>query len=244
MRVSITGLRTLPEVEAGGDVASLIYQACEREDQPLDVETIVVVAQKIVSKAEGAVVDLRTIVPSAFAERWAAEWNRDSRLIELILRQSRRVVKMDRGVLIAETHHGLITANAGVDQSNVPGGDYATILPRDPDACAAAIREKLGCGAVIISDTFGRPWREGLVNVAIGVSGLAPLRDCRGEPDRCGRLLAGTVIAVADEIAAAAGLVMQKAEGVPVVLIRGLDFMREEGSARQLMRSPQQDLFR
>ena len=244
MRVSLTGLRTLPEVKAGDDIAALIADACKNENEAPDEGTIVVIAQKIVSKGEGSIVDLRTIVPSAFAEKWAAAWNRDSRLIELILRQSRRVVRMDRGVLITETRHGFITANAGVDLSNVPGEHYATVLPDDPDASAASIREKMGCGAVIISDTFGRPWREGLVNVAIGVSGVAPLKDLRGERDRYGRVLTGTIAALADEIAAAAGLLMEKAEGVPVVLIRGLGFPRAEVSARAFIRAPEQDLFR
>ena len=163
------------------------------------------VAQKIVSKAEGAVVDLREIQPSELARSWAAEHNKDPRLIELIFAQSRRIVKMDRGVLITETRTGLVCANAGVDQSNVSqskvgGDDFATVLPDDPDASARRLRESLGCGAVIITDTFGRPWREGLVDVAIGVSGLDPLDDLRGRMDRRGRKLAGTIVAVADQL--------------------------------------------
>jgi coenzyme F420-0:L-glutamate ligase / coenzyme F420-1:gamma-L-glutamate ligase len=240
MRIEIVGLPGLPEVRAGDDLAALIREAADR---PLE-EVIVVVAQKIVSKAEGAIVDLNSIEPSPFAAEWAARWEKDARLIELILRESRRIVKMERGLIIAETHHGFVAANAGVDESNIPGGHCASILPRDPDASARRLRDALGCGAVIISDTFGRPWREGLVNVAIGVAGLEALEDYRGKSDRAGRALHSTVIAVADELAAAAGLVMRKQEGVPVALVTGLDWTRAEGSAAALIRPPEKDLFR
>ena len=171
-------------MQPGDDIAALIRAAtaCRSSD-----ETIVVIAQKIVSKAEGAIVDLRSIEPSDLARNWASQFGKDARLIELVLRESRRIVRMDRDVLIAETRHGFVAANAGIDQSNVPGEHFATTLPVDPDASARRIREGLGCGAVIVSDTFGRPWREGLVNVAIGVSGLDPLADLRGEHDRSGR---------------------------------------------------------
>jgi coenzyme F420-0:L-glutamate ligase/coenzyme F420-1:gamma-L-glutamate ligase len=244
MGIQLAGLSSLPEVREGDDLAELIRQAAVREQQPLGGENIVVIAQKIVSKAEGAVVDLRTVQPSERARQWAGEWGKDARLIELILRESRRVVKMERGVLIAETHHGFVTANAGVDLSNVPGPDRAAVLPRDPDGSARRLRGALDCGAVIISDTFGRPWREGLTNVAIGVSGIEALEDYRGLPDRNGRLLESTVVAVADELAAAAGLLMRKTEGVPVVLVTGLAWKRAEGSAGPLIRPAERDLFR
>src|SRR5579862_6313841 len=226
MRVEIVALSTLPEVRPGDDLATLIRQAAATEGQTIDPSVVLAVAQKIVSKAEGAVVDLREIPPSALARSWAAEWNKDARLIELILTQSRRIVKMDRGVIIAETRHGLVCANAGVDQSNISqsnneGQDFATVLPNDPDESARRLLRSLECGAVIITDTFGRPWRGGLVDVAIGVAGLAPLDDQRGRTDRHGRKLASTIIAVADQLAAAAGLLMPKAAGSPVVLIRG-----------------------
>jgi coenzyme F420-0:L-glutamate ligase/coenzyme F420-1:gamma-L-glutamate ligase len=243
MRVEIVALSTLPEVRPGDDLAALIRQAAATEGQTMDRWVVLAVAQKIASKAEGAVVDLREIHPSALARSWAAEWKKDARLIELILSQSRRIVKMDRGVIIAETRHGLVCANAGVDQSNVEG-DFATVLPNDPDASARRLLASLGCGAVIITDTFGRPWREGLVDVAIGVAGLDPLDDHRGRTDRNGRKLAGTIIAVADQLAAAAGLLMLKPAGCPVVLIRGFEFQPSEGSARSLLRKPEQDLFR
>jgi coenzyme F420-0:L-glutamate ligase / coenzyme F420-1:gamma-L-glutamate ligase len=244
MDLRIVGLGTLPEVRRGDDIGRLIASAAAREKRTIDGTVIVVVAQKIVSKAEGAEVDLRAIEPSPLARSWAAEWNKDARLVELILRQSRRIVKMERGVLIAETRHGFVAAHAGVDQSNVPGEDRATVLPDDPDSSACRIRALLGCGAVIVSDTFGRPWREGLVNVAIGLSGLAALEDYRGRRDREGRLLQSTVIALADELAAAAGLVMGKADGVPVALLYGLEWSATEGNARALIRAPERDLFR
>jgi coenzyme F420-0:L-glutamate ligase/coenzyme F420-1:gamma-L-glutamate ligase len=244
MRIEIVALRDLPEVKRGDDLTTLIREAAQREQQQIDGSTVVVVAQKIVSKAEGAVVDLRQIQPSALAHNWATEWSKDPRLIELILSQSRRVLKMDRGVLITESRLGYVCANAGVDQSNVGGDDLATVLPQDPDASAARLRNGLGCGAVIITDTFGRPWREGLVDVAIGVSGLAPLEDYRGTLDRHGRKLAGTIVAVADQLAAAAGILMRKSAGCPVVLLRGVEWKTADGSARVIIRNREQDLFR
>jgi coenzyme F420-0:L-glutamate ligase/coenzyme F420-1:gamma-L-glutamate ligase len=239
MRLEIAALSNLPEVRPGDDLATLIRPAAD-----IDQSVIVAVAQKIVSKSEGAIIDLRTIQPSALARSWAAQWNKDARLIELILAQSRRIVKMDRGVIIAETQHGFVCANAGVDQSNVPGDDFATVLPVDPDASASRLRANLGCGALIITDTFGRPWREGLVDVAIGVAGLDALDDHRGRADRDGRKLVSTIIAVADQLAAAAGLVMRKDAGCPVALIRGFEWQVADGSARALLRKPEQDLFR
>jgi coenzyme F420-0:L-glutamate ligase / coenzyme F420-1:gamma-L-glutamate ligase len=238
MRLEIIGLSTLPEVRPGDDLAALIRLAAD-----IDQSVIVAVAQKIVSKSEGAIVDLREIQPSLLAQSWASEWQKDARLIELILAQSRRIVKMDRGVIISETVHGFVCANAGVDQSNVED-DFATVLPDDPDASARRLHEGLRCGAVVITDTFGRPWREGLVDVAIGVAGLDPLDDHRGRTDRNGRKLASTIIAVADQLAAASGLLMPKSAGCPVVLIRGYEFQPVDGSARSLIRKPEQDLFR
>lgn len=244
MSLRITGLESVPEIRPGDDLAGILAEAALREDVAIAPSTLIVIAQKIVSKAEGAIVDLRDVEPSSFAAQWAEQWGKDARLIELVLRQSRRIVRMDHGVLITETHHGFVAANAGVDRSNTGGEHIATLLPADPDASACALRKRLGCGAVIISDTFGRPWREGLVNVAIGVSGIEPLVDLRGTPDRSGQLLTATLLARADELAAAAGLVMGKAEGVPVALIEGLVWEPSEGSARTLIRNPRFDLFR
>ncbi len=240
MRFEIVAPRGLPEVRPGDDLAALIHAAAPGIDRTV----IVSVAQKIVSKSEGAIVDLREIRPSPLAQSWAAQWNKDARLIELIFAQSRRIVKMDRGVIIAETHHGFVCANAGVDQSNIEDEHFATVLPADPDASARRLRASLNCGAVMVTDTFGRPWREGLVDVAIGVAGLDPLDDQRGRADRHGRKLSATIIAVADQLAAAAGLAMRKDAGCPVALIRGFEWQPVEGSARSLLRKPEQDLFR
>ncbi len=247
--IRLAALRTIPDVRCGDDLAELITSAAAREKVPLDEDCIIVVAQKIVSKAEGRVVSLCGIRPSALAESYAREHGKDPRVIELALQQARRVVKMDRGVLIVETHHGFVCANGGVDVSNVSEPDSAALLPVDPDASAARICEGLrritgyDCG-VIISDTFGRPWREGLVNVALGVAAVAPLADLRGRLDRSGRPLQATVIATADELAAAAGLLMRKDAGTPVVLIYGTQIQPGAGDARQLIRRPQSDLFR
>lgn len=239
MRIEIEAVTSLPEVQPGDDLGVLI-----RQTAGMDAATIAAIAQKIVSKVEGAIIDLREIRPSDFATSWAAQWSKDPRMIELILTQSRRIVKMDRGVIIAETQHGFVCANAGVDQSNVEGEHFATVLPKDPDASARRLREDLGAGAVIITDTFGRPWREGLVDIAIGVAGLEALEDYRGRTDRHGRTLASTIVAVADQLAAAAGLLMRKESGCPVVLIRGFEWKPGEGAARDLLRKPEQDLFR
>jgi coenzyme F420-0:L-glutamate ligase / coenzyme F420-1:gamma-L-glutamate ligase len=248
MHIEITALAGMPEVRPGDDLAALIRDRAAHEGQAIDGSVALAIAQKVVSKAEGAIVDLRAIEPSALARSWAAECGpqlrKDPRLIELILAQSRRIVKMDRGVLIAETRHGFVCANAGVDQSNTEGDDFATVLPEEPDASARRLREALGCGAVIITDTFGRPWREGLVDVAIGVAGIEPLEDLRGSPDRRGRPLAGTIIAVADQLAAAAGLLMRKSDGCPVVFVRGFEWRPAESSVRAVIRLPEQDLFR
>ncbi len=244
MEIRIVGLDSLPEICAGDDLAGLILAAADHARETIAQETIVIVAQKIVSKAEGAIVDLREIRPSEFALQWARQWGKDARLIELILNQSRRIVRMDRGVLITETHHGFVAANAGADQSNVPGEHFATVLPSHPDASAHALRNRLNCGALLITDSFGRPWREGLVNVAIGVSGMEPLEDCRGTLDRDRHVLQATIAARADELAAAAGLVMKKAAGVAVALIHGFQWPPAEGSSSPLVRRPELDLFR
>jgi coenzyme F420-0:L-glutamate ligase/coenzyme F420-1:gamma-L-glutamate ligase len=183
------------------------------------------------------------------AQMVAAQGHKDASYYEVVLRESRRIVRMDRGVLITETHHGLICANAGVDESNVDGGRSVTLLPVDSDDSAARLRSALHeqCGvtiAVIISDTFGRPWREGQVNVAIGVAGMAPLADYAGQPDTYGYMMKASIIAVADELASAAELVMGKIDAAPVAIIRGYAYTPAEGSARQLIRAPEKDLFR
>jgi len=193
-------------------------------------------------------VRLADVKPSARAREVALSTDKDPRQVELVLRESRRIVRQVPGVLICETHHGLICANAGVDLSNVPGdaggGEVAILLPEDPDASAERIRAVLGPGrAVVISDTFGRPWREGLLDLAIGVAGMSPLRDLRGEVDREGRELQVTVMALADQLAAAAGILMEKNAGIPAVWIEGVT-LDGGGSLADLLRDPQKDLFR
>jgi coenzyme F420-0:L-glutamate ligase/coenzyme F420-1:gamma-L-glutamate ligase len=238
----------IPEVTRDADLARLIVEAIARAGLAIEAGDVFVVAQKIVSKAEGAVIRLDTVQPSAAAIEWARTGGRDPAVIEVVLRESRRVVRMDRGVIIAETRHGFICANAGVDASNVPQG-WVTVLPADPDASAARLQAALTAAllrpvSTIISDTFGRPWREGVVNVALGVAGLTPLLDCRGESDAFGRPLQSTVIAVADEIASAAELVMGKTSGTPVVVVRGAARWLGQGTGRMLVRSPATDMFR
>jgi coenzyme F420-0:L-glutamate ligase / coenzyme F420-1:gamma-L-glutamate ligase len=238
----------LGEIVPGTDLAAAIQEALSASGQALKDGDIVVVTQKVVSKAEGCLVDLATVEPSPLAREWAARWAKDPRVVELVLRESQRIVRMDRGVIISETRHGLVCANAGVDCSNV-GNDRATLLPPDPDASAARLRAALEArsGArlgVIISDTFGRAWREGQTNVAIGVSGVEALRHFEGQVDPTGYELRVTMLATADELAGAAELVMGKVDGVPVAVVRGLSRAIGQGSASELVRPSANDLFR
>ena len=248
-RVTIIGLDGVPDVRPGDDLAALIEAALEASGEALQDGDLLVVTHKIVSKAEGRVVELATVEPSDLARHHAARFERDPRQIEVVLRESARIVRMDRGIIIAETQHGFICANAGVDASNVAGEAAVCLLPLDPDASAArlraALRERTGVDApVIISDSFGRTWRAGIVNVAIGISGLAPLADYRGQDDPYGRTMHASILAVADELASAAELAEGKIDSRPVALIRGYPFMRAEGSGREMLRPPEQDLFR
>lgn len=247
--VRIIPVRGIGEVRTGEQLAEIILTALAQYDQPLADNDIVVVTQKIVSKAEGRIVDPDTFEPSHMAEMAAAQGHKDARYYEVVLRESRRIVKMDRGVLVTETHHGLICANAGVDELNVSGGRTVTLLPVDPDASAralrSALREHAGVDvAVIISDLFGRPWREGQVNIAIGVAGIAPLTDYAGQQDRYGYTMQASILAVADELASAAELVMGKIDAVPVAIVRGYAYTPTEASAKALIRAPEKDLFR
>jgi coenzyme F420-0:L-glutamate ligase/coenzyme F420-1:gamma-L-glutamate ligase len=250
--VHILALDGMPEIQVGDDLGAAIGDAIERTSDalPMTDRDVLVVTQKVVSKAEGAVVDLATVEPRPEAIDFAARWDRDARQVEVVLREARRVVRMDNGVLITETHHGFVCANGGVDASNVgPGsGSIVMLLPRDPDASAQAIRatlrERFGVDVpVIVSDSFGRPWRWGIVDVAIGVSGLLPLDDLRGQPDADGRIMRSTVRAVADEIASAAELAFGKTTGRPVALVRGLSFTHGDGSIREVVMPRQFDLF-
>jgi coenzyme F420-0:L-glutamate ligase / coenzyme F420-1:gamma-L-glutamate ligase len=252
-RLEVIALAALPEVVEGDDVGDLVADALAttRDALPLRDDDVLVVTQKIVSKAEGAVVDLTSIEPRPEAIRYGERWDRDPRQVEVVLREARRVVRMANGVLITETDHGFICANGGVDASNVgpASGSIVTLLPRDPDASAGRIRASVLARfgrdvPVIVSDSFGRPWRWGIVDVAIGVSGIVPLDDLRGRPDADGRIMRSTVRAVADEIASAAELVLGKTAGRPVALVRGADFVRGEASIRAALIPPEADLFR
>jgi coenzyme F420-0:L-glutamate ligase / coenzyme F420-1:gamma-L-glutamate ligase len=249
----VLALDGMPEVRAGNDVGALIGDALGRTPSalPLTDADVLVVTQKIVSKAEGATVDLTGVVPGPAAVEFARQYDRDARQVQVVLDQAVRVVRMDNGVLITETAHGFVCANGGVDASNVgsASGSMVTLLPRDPDASAHAIRtsirDRFGVDVpVIVSDSFGRPWRWGIVDVAIGLSGLRPLDDLRGAPDADGRTMRSTVRAVADELASAAELALGKAAGRPVALVRGAAFSRGEGSIREVLIPRESDLFR
>jgi coenzyme F420-0:L-glutamate ligase/coenzyme F420-1:gamma-L-glutamate ligase len=247
-RYEVIGVEGLGEVRPGDDVADLIVRAAEGQGTRLQSGDVLVIGQKIVSKAEGRLVRLGDVVPSPVARTMAAGLGRDPRLVEIILRESSRVVRMDKGVLVVETHHGWVCANAGVDQSNVDR-DTVALLPEDPDRSAREARERLRTVhgvevGVIVADTFGRPWREGLTNVAIGVAGLAPLLTYVGELDPAGHQLQATVIAVADELASAAELVMGKLDRIPVAIVRGLRLAPSDEGATPLRRDPARDLFR
>lgn len=248
--IQIIGIDGIPEVEPGADLIALIANALVESNTPLLDGDVVVVTHKIVSKAEGQLVDLRTIEPSALAIQWAERYEKDPRQIELVLRESVRIVRMERGVLIAETRHGFVCANAGVDASNV-GPDTVCLLPDDPDRSAAGIRDGLKAEfgvevGVVISDSFGRPWRNGIINVAIGAAGIPVLADYRGKSDAAGYSLHVTVLAVADEIAAAAELIMNKLDARPVAIVRGYEFpvTAEPGTGRDLVMDSTKDLFR
>jgi len=248
-KLELFGLRSLPEVFPRDDLALLVSDAALREGLEIHAGDLIVLAQKIVSKAEGRIVRLNQVKPSEPAREWAKTLGEDARFLEVVLRESRRIVRMTERVLLVETHHGFTCANAGVDRSNVPGKDCVTCLPCDPDSSArkfvAGIRKRCGARvAVVISDTFGRPWRLGLTNVAIGAAGFEVLRDLRGTRDAAGHRLQATILAAADDLAAAAGLLMSKQGGVPAVVIRGYSYRQASDTARRLIRPAAEDLFR
>ena len=252
MTIAIIPVPGLPMIEPGMDLAGLLGDAIEASRAGLKDRDVIVVCQKVVSKAEGAVVPLDAIEPSALARTLAAQGSepRDPRVLEVVLREAARIVRNERGHLIVATRHGWVCANAGVDQSNGIAPDVLTLLPHDADASAArlctALERRFGKTlAVVVTDTFGRPWRQGLVEVAIGCAGIEPLLDLRGERDLLGRELHHTVVAVADEIAAAAGLVMAKGSRVAAAIVRGVTFQEGPGGAAAgLVRPPEFDLFR
>ncbi len=239
----------MPEVVEGDDLGELIDSALQEQETPLEAGDVLIVTQKIVSKAEGRVVRLDDVVAGDFAEAWAEAWEKDARAVELVLRESSRIVRMTRGLILSETRHGWVCANAGVDQSNVGGGLAVALLPIDASSSALAIRRGLvGRGQadvpVIVTDTFGRPWRNGLTNVAIGVSGMNPIRSYIGEVDEEGYDLRVTEMAIVDELASAAEPVMNKLDKVPVAVVRGLDIPIEECDHSSLVRPAELDLFR
>ena len=247
--IQIFGLRKLPLVKEGDNVADFIIKAAKEEDVKIQNGDVVVIAQKIVSKAEGGIIRLKSVTPSQTAEEIAKTSGKDPRHVEVILQQSSKIIRRKEAHLIVETKHGFVCANAGVDRSNVEDPDSLTILPADADKSARSIRERIRelTGAevgVIISDTFGRAWRIGQVNVAIGVDGLQPVTDYRGQKDMFGYVLNVTQMAVADELASAAELVMRKSDGVPVAIVRGFEYTPGAGSARGLIRPEEEDLFR
>jgi coenzyme F420-0:L-glutamate ligase/coenzyme F420-1:gamma-L-glutamate ligase len=249
--IELIPLQGIPEVRPGDDLAQLIAAAAAGGDIGLSDDDVLVVTQKVVSKAEGRVVELASVQPSDQALEWAERWGKDARQVELVLRESVEVLRMaEGGLIISRTRHGLVCANAGVDVSNVGGGESATLLPVDPDGSARGLRDRLGelAGArpaVIISDTFGRPWRLGIVNVAIGVAGMEALLDLRGAPDAAGREMRSTVLAVADELASAADLAGGKVDQRPVVVVRGYRYVAAEPGpgAAALVMPREQDLF-
>lgn len=247
--ISVTAIDGIPMIRQGDDLAQLIFRALEKEGMKLVAGDIVVVCQKVVSKSEGRLYDLKDIEPSPMAQNFAARYEKDPRAVELVLRQTNRIVRMDKGVLIVETGPGWVCANAGMDESNSLADDRAILLPEDADQSAARIRSGLNrlAGvqvAVLITDTFGRPWRDGLTEVCLGISGMNPMLDLRGQHDLGGRELHHTVVAIADEIACAAGLLMEKASATPAVLVRGYKYEPAEISAKILIRPAEADLFR
>lgn len=246
--VSFLALRGLPEIRAGDDLAAIIRAALRQSGLDLGSRDLLVVAQKIVSKSEGRLVRLTDITPSAEAQALALQVQKDARFVELVLRESKEILRAVPNILITRHRCGWVMANAGIDRSNIPDADeHVLLLPEDCDASARRLREALAPEhpAVIISDSFGRPWREGTVNVALGVAGYAGVLDLRGTTDRAGRTLQSTQIALADAVAAGAGLVMgESTEGVPVTLVRGLDFSAPVSDGRSIVRPSEGDLFR
>jgi len=247
--LEVVALTGLPLIKAGDDLVELIASSLKRNGVEPRARDVLVVAQKIVSKAEGRMVDLATIQPSPESIAWAKKYKLDARVIELALRESRAVIRRKNGVLITETQHGFICANSGVDVSNVDGGKHALLLPIDPDRSARKVQREIKKQTgidipVLITDTFGRPWREGLVDFCIGIAGMKPLRDDRGCHDPYGYLLHASLEAIADELAAAAGLVCGKLNRTPACIVRGFTHEPARGGARDLLRSEADDLFR
>ncbi len=249
-RVEVMGVTGLPIIKEGDDLAKMICEATERQGTPIQSGDIIVITHVIVSRAEGAVVNLDNVVPSDFAKTFAQRFDKDPKLIEVVLRESRSIVRMGDGKLITETKHGFVCANSGVDRSNVSGNRNVALLPKNSDRSAQEIRRKIRklTGkdvAIIISDTHGRPLREGEINIAIGVAGINPIRDRRKEKDLFGYTLKIKRTAIADELSSAAELVIGQAdEGIPVAIIRGYPYPKSErAKATELIRPREKDLF-
>ena len=247
--IALIPIPDIPQIQPGDDLVSILLDAIDRSKVGLKDGDILVMCQKIVSKAEGAVVDLKTVEPSDFAHQIADQWEKDPRIVEVVLRESNRIVMMKNGVVITETKRGWVCANSGVDASNTPADDIVIVLPENPDKSAKnmriAIQERRNISiGIVITDTFGRPWRDGLVEFALGVSGFEGLLDLRGGEDLQGRELSHTVISVADELACAAGLLMEKSAAVPAVIVRGYKYIPAEGNGQVLIRPAEADLFR
>jgi coenzyme F420-0:L-glutamate ligase/coenzyme F420-1:gamma-L-glutamate ligase len=254
--VHILPVEGLPEVGPGDDIDTMIGNAIVQSTGGLRAGDVVIVTHKIASKAEGALVDLATVTPSPFAQKWADAWSKDARQVEVVLNQAKKIVRMHKGLIIAETEHGFICANAGVDASNA-GSDTVVLLPKDPDATAERIRAALTTRffpeagdderpiGVVITDSFGRAWRHGIVNVAIGVAGINPFVDYRGQHDPVGYELRATVLAIADELASAAELVMHKIHRRPVAVVRGYEWQGDQqpGTGRDIVMPEERNLF-
>ncbi len=248
-RLEVFGIDGLPEIEPGADLARLVVDAAVASGTPIEGGDVVVITSKIVSKAEGCAVDLDDVEPSRFAVDWAVRWDKDPRVVEVVLRESKRIIRQIGPVLITETRHGFVCANSGVDQSSSGAADRVLVLPEDPDASARQMRRRLGehgvDAAVVVSDTFGRPWREGQTDVAIGVAGIDPLHSYIGQHDPHGNEFKVQELCVADELAAAAELVKGNTSRVPVAVIRGYSWTPDEAATmRPVIRDAARDLFR
>tara|TARA_B100000029_G_scaffold515658_1_gene623831 strand:- start:7 stop:765 length:759 start_codon:yes stop_codon:yes gene_type:complete len=247
--LSIFGIQGLPEIREGDDLAKLVVDALLSRNISLEDGDIVIITSKVVSKAEGRVIDLDTIEPNAFAQRYAQAWDKDPRVVEVVLNESKRIVRQVGPVLITETNHGFVCANSGIDQSSSGAHDRVVLLPEDPDESARTIRRSfrdLGFDIpVIISDTFGRPWRESQVDVAVGIAGMNPVTSYIGEVDPHGHEFLVQSLCVADEIASAAELVKGNISRIPAVVVRGFSYQSdEEATMQDVLRDPQNDLFR
>jgi len=247
--IKIIGLTGIPVIRSGDNLTEIILATARRQGVTISNGDVIVITQKIVSKAEGRLINLEKVLPSSFALEIAKQTGKDPRYVDVILKETKNIVKITNKILILETKHGFVCANAGVDRSNVSKHEIVALLPKNPDKSAKQIRNeikrKIGVEvAVIISDTFGRPWREGHINVAVGVAGMKPITDYRGKKDMFGYVLKVTTMAIADELASAAELVMGKTNSIPVAILKGFKYPKGDGTAKELVRPLEKDLFR